>query len=210
MQNPLDMEEENQDVIIVEDDAIIAAHISKQLKSLGHHVVGIAHHSEVALDMIYARKPTFLILDINIEGSKDGIEVAKIVNEKYNIPFLFLTAYSDPETLSRARAVRPCGYIVKPFRPRDLASSIAIGLFNFTHRKANTSLDISKINHAIDEVLTTREFEVLSGIMQGLTNAQIADQHFVTLSTIKYHTRNIYAKLNVKNRTSAINKIIEM
>lgn len=203
------MKEQILNVVVVEDDAIIAKHIQNELLAIGHKVVGVAHDSEAALDMIYNRKPTFLILDINIEGTKDGIEIADIVNKKYDIPFIFLTAFSDPQTLERARKVRPCGYIVKPFRARDLLSSIAIGLYNFNNRKRERKLDYDIINNAIIEALSRREFEVLEGIMEGLTNAQIAEQQFVSLSTIKYHSQNIYAKLNVKNRSSAIRRVME-
>ena len=195
-------------IVVVEDDAIIAKHIENELNAIGHLVVGVAHDSETALDMISNRKPNFLMLDINIEGTKDGIEVAEIVNQKYDMPFMFLTAFSDADTLARARKVRPCGYIVKPFKARDLISNLTIGLYNFENRKKNQSLTIDRLNTLIDEALTQREFDVLAGIMQGFTNAQIAEKNFVSLSTVKFHSQNIFAKLGVKNRSSAISKVV--
>ena len=71
------------------------------------------------------------MLDINIQGSKDGIDLALIVKEKYDIPFIFLTALSYAATLERAKIAQPCAYLVKPYKTVDLHTSLAIGLFNF-------------------------------------------------------------------------------
>ena len=74
--------------------------------------------------------PDAAILDTNLESEKDGIEIARLINDKYQLPFLFLTSYSDKDTLQRAKAVNPSGYIVKPFNEKTLLASLEIAISN--------------------------------------------------------------------------------
>ena len=195
-------------ILIVEDEVIIAKHIEEHLLTHGYQIAGVVHDSETALDKIYTQSPDFIILDINIDGTRDGIEIAELVNEKYDIPFMFLTALSDLHTLDRAKKVNPCAYIVKPFKERDLVSNITIGLFNYQNRKQNREVTLEKVNAIALDPITRKEFEVLQDIIQGFTNNQIAKKQFVSLSAIKFHCQNIYSKMDVKNRSTLINKIL--
>jgi len=194
----------NLQVIIVEDDPIIAQLTETYIKEAGHIVVGIAHDSETALDMIHNRNADFLILDINIEGERDGIEVGMIVKEKYQIPFIYITAYSDLQTLERAKKSQPCAYIVKPYQATDLFTAMTIGLYNYQGRKHKLTINRDKINQVTFEQLTHKEFDILVDICDGLTNAQIAAKQFLSLSTIKWHNQNIYSKLGTKNRAATV------
>ena len=203
-------EETKLKILIVEDEVLIAKHIEDALISNDFLPIGIAHDSETALDYIHNRKPEFVILDINIDGQKDGIEIAEILKDNHDIPFIFLTALSDIKTLDRAKKVNPCGYIVKPFKTRDLVSSITIGLYNFEFRKTEKTLNIKDVNALALDPLSQKEYEVLLDITEGFTNAQIAKKQFISLSTVKFHTQNIYSKLDVSNRTSAIKKVLGM
>ncbi len=195
-------------VIIVEDEVLIAKHIEDTLINEGFKVIGVAHDSSSALDIINNRNPDLLILDVNLGSDKDGIGIAEIVKVKYDIPFFFLTALSDSLTLDRAKKVNPCGYIVKPFKPRDLISSITIGLYNYEYKKSTSKLTLKDVNSKALKKLSQKEFEVLLDIADGFTNAQIAKKQFVSLSTVKFHSKNIYSKLDVQNRTSAIKKVL--
>ncbi|MBT8233950.1 MAG: response regulator transcription factor [Saprospiraceae bacterium] len=195
-------------VLIVEDEVLIAKHIEDTLLSNNFLPIGIAHDSETALDYIANRSPEFVILDINIDGNKDGIEVAEVLKANYDIPFMFLTALSDIQTLDRAKKVNPSGYIVKPFKTRDLISSITIGLYNYEFKKSDNSLSLEQVNEKAVDPLSQKEYDVLLDITEGFTNAQIAKKQFVSLSTIKFHSQNIYSKLGVNNRTSAIKKVL--
>jgi len=202
------MEDQKLKILIVEDEVLIAKHIEDALSENGFFPVGIAHDSETALDYLNNRNPDFVVLDINIDGSRDGIDVAHIIKDNYDVPFMFLTALSDMNTLDRAKKANPCGYIVKPFKTRDLVSSITIGLYNYEFRKSNQELTLEAVNnHAVDP-LSQKEFDILMDITEGFTNAQIAKKQFISLSTVKFHTQNIYTKLDVRNRTSAIKKVL--
>lgn len=195
-------------VLVVEDEVMIAKHIEDTLISNGYTCLGITHDSASALEYIHNRQPELILLDINIDGDKDGIEIAQIVKSKYDIPYIFLTALSDTKTLDRAKKVNPCGYIVKPFKAKGLLSSITIGLYNYEFNKKSEPITISTVNEMAVQDLSPKEFEVLLDLKDGLTNAQIAKKQYLAISTIKFHCQNIYMKLEVKNRTSAVKKVL--
>lgn len=195
-------------VLVIEDDILIGRLIEQHLMEVGHRVLDIIHNSEIALDKIHNLKPDLILLDINIEGTKDGIEVGMVIKDKYNLPFIFLSALSDPNTLARAREAQPCAYLVKPYKAKDLYSSISIGMFNFQSRKQENKLSLDKVNQKALAPLTDREYDLLEDIVEGLTNSQISAKENVSLSTVKWHLQNIYSKLGVKNRTSAVKKVM--
>jgi len=97
-------------ILIVEDEPIIAKDIQSYIVNLNYNVIG-----KMALDILHARQVDLVLLDIHIGGSRDGIDIAEIINEKYDIPFIYLTSFSDETTLDRAKTTKPYGYIVKPF-----------------------------------------------------------------------------------------------
>jgi DNA-binding LytR/AlgR family response regulator len=116
---------------IVEDDMIIADAISEMLLSIGYEVTEPAVHYTAALEMIETEKPDLLLLDITLMGKKDGIDVAKEVRKKINIPFIFLTANMDSSTVERAKEVLPLAYLAKPITREQLYSAIEIAFLNF-------------------------------------------------------------------------------
>lgn len=117
---------------IVEDELVIARTILITLDELGYAHCGPAINYTEAIEMLEQNKPDLLLLDIQLSGKKDGIDVAQKVNELYQIPFIFLTANSDAETIDRAKKVKPHAYIVKPFSKEELFAAIEIAFSNFT------------------------------------------------------------------------------
>ncbi|TVQ51077.1 MAG: DNA-binding response regulator [Saprospirales bacterium] len=194
-------------VLIVEDEPIISADIEFTLGTADYKVVGIAHSSLKALDMLASRQPDMVILDINIKGDKDGIELAEIIREKYNIPFLFLTSYSDKVTLERVKPTLPYGYIVKPFKERDLLSSVEIAIFRHQQEKEENTLSKPKLDQIAILPLTDTEFKIVELLWKGLGNQSIADELFVSVNTVKTHLKNIYEKMEVKTRNELLVKL---
>ena len=94
---------QEQKVLIVEDENIVAMDLSRRLSKLGYTVVGTAPSGKRALELVESRGPNIILMDIHIKGTEDGIEVANRINELYQIPIIFLTAYSEDTTLARAR-----------------------------------------------------------------------------------------------------------
>jgi RNA polymerase sigma factor (sigma-70 family) len=196
-------------ILIVEDEPAIAEHIAAYLDNEDFEVSGIAYDSEDALQQLQTNTPDAIILDINLESEKDGIAIAQIINDTYQIPFLFLTAHSDKHTLNRAKEVNPSGYIVKPFNEKTLLASVEIAIANHTSQvnKQLPKLLSHKINSTLLDPFSEREFEVLQLVYEGITNKQIASQLFISENTVKTHLKSIYIKLDANTRYGLMAKL---
>jgi DNA-binding LytR/AlgR family response regulator len=122
---------------VVEDELVIARTILNTLDELGYLHCGPAITYTETLEMLEQDKPDLVLLDIQLAGRKDGIDVAEKINELYRIPFIFLTANSDAETIDRAKKVKPHAYIVKPFTKEELYAAIEIAFSNFTGNRTD-------------------------------------------------------------------------
>ena len=195
-------------ILIVEDEVLIANDIRSHLLKLDYNISGIAYSSNKALDLMHSRPFDLAVLDINIGGSRTGIEIAEIINEKYHKPFIYLTSYSDKDTLARAQKTLPYGYIVKPFDERDLAATISMALYKFSQESDN-EISKEKINNAYKINISDREFELINHFIQGKSIQETANDFFLSENTIKTHLRRIYDKLDVHNRVDFTKKILE-
>ena len=117
-------------VLIVEDEAIVALDIKNRLEKLGYNPT-IASSGEDAIKMSAETCPHIVLMDIMLDGKMDGIETAVQIHKHIDIPIIYLTAYADDKTLSRAKITKPFGYILKPFEERELHSAIEIALYNY-------------------------------------------------------------------------------
>ncbi|MEM7103675.1 MAG: response regulator transcription factor [Bacteroidota bacterium] len=191
-------------VLIVEDEVPIANDIASILEGIDYQVSGIAYNSEKALYELKYNCPDVVLLDINLDDEKDGIDIAHIIKSKYEIPFIYLTSYGDKNTINRAKVTRPMGYIMKPFDETDLFSTLEIALFNFSQMHYPHNFDMEKLNSKLLSKLTQKEFEILCDIYDGNTNRQIAEKHFISPNTVKTHIKHLYDKLDVETRVEAI------
>jgi DNA-binding NarL/FixJ family response regulator len=199
-------------ILIVEDEPLIAENISMYLNNHNFAVSGIAYDDEEAFAELKNNPPDAVLLDVNLESAKDGIEIAEYINNNNRIPFVFLTSYSDKTIVERAKKTNPAGYIVKPFNEQTLYTTLEIALANFATR-ANQhvpKLSLTKINGSLPSPLSDREFEVLELIYEGKTNQQICDLLFIAMNTVKRHVTNAYFKLDVNNRSGAITVLREL
>lgn len=196
-------------ILIVEDEPLIAKNIGMYLNNNDYEVSGIAYDADEAFFQLKRNPPDFAILDINLEGEKDGIELADHINRHHNIPFIYLTSYSDKDTLERAKKTNPYGFLVKPFNDKTLFTTIEIALSNHAaaSNKHVPTLNANRINQAIVTPLSEREFEVVQLIYEGKTNQQIAATLFIAMNTLKKHINNAYFKLDVSSRTEIISKL---
>ncbi|MFN7012751.1 MAG: response regulator [Bacteroidia bacterium] len=120
-------------ILVVEDESIVSKDIQQSLKKLGYNVVGAASTGEVAVQLAEEKQPDLILMDIMLKGTMSGIDAATEIKEKLNIPVIYLTAYADESTLSKAKITEPFGYILKPFKEIDLHTSIEMALFK--HKK---------------------------------------------------------------------------
>lgn len=126
-------------ILIVEDEFITADFISDALKEIGYIVNGIASSAQECLDLLAAKKTDLVLLDINIIGDTNGIQLADKIRTKYAIPFVFLTSYLDKETVDAALKTEPSAYVTKPFNKVSLYTSIEVALKNFSNGFVATS-----------------------------------------------------------------------
>ena len=116
-------------VLVVEDEKIIAKGIEKRLKGLGYVVAGLASTGEQAVQMTLRLRPDVVLMDINLGVGMDGIEAAGLIRSRSGVPVVFLTSHSDDSTLERAKLTEPFGYVLKPYEDKDLQTAIEIGLY---------------------------------------------------------------------------------
>ena len=105
----------NRRILVVDDEAIVAHDISECLSHLGCEIVGTALSGPDAIEKAGRFRPDLIMMDIVLQGPMDGVEAATHIREHYDIPCVFLSAYSDPAVLARAKIASPAGYLVKPF-----------------------------------------------------------------------------------------------
>ncbi len=173
-------------ILIVEDEIIVAKHIEDSLLSLGYSVTGISSSGEEAVEHAGHFRPDVVLMDIMLGGGTDGISAAELIRKRYNIPIIFLTAYSNENTIHRAKTVKPYGYILKPFEETDLFTSIEIAL----HK------------HRIERKLVEETENALAAII-GSTEVFLED------GTSKYNVETLRRIESIRNAALIIKETIE-
>ena len=126
----------NRRILVVDDEAIVAHDISECLTHLGCEIVGTALSGPDAIEKAGRFRPDLIMMDIVLQGPMDGVEAATHIREHYDIPCVFLSAYSDPAVLARAKIASPAGYLVKPFEEAGLRSAVEIALYKVDLERA--------------------------------------------------------------------------
>ena len=152
-------------LLIVEDEAVIAHEMKQSLEMMGYHVCGVAASLKEALPQISSIHPDLALMDIQLSGDTDGIEIAKQIYTTHNIPSIFVTAFTDSETISRAKQSGAFGFISKPIDYRRLSTTIEFVLYK--HEMVNrikkseeryfgivNSIDILIIRSTLDGEIT--------------------------------------------------------
>ena len=117
--------------MIVEDEMVVSMMISDMLEELGYNVIEPVSNYDDAIISLKNSKPDIVLLDIQLEGSKSGIDLAYYIKSKLNLPFIFLTSQSDSRTVESAKILNPNAYLLKPFTKDDLYTSIELAIHNF-------------------------------------------------------------------------------
>ena len=120
---------EKAQILIVENDGIIAMDLESRMKQLGYGVTGVAGYGEQAIEKVKENTPDVVLMDIILKGEIDGIEAAEEIRTQYDIPVIFITGYADKERLKRAKLAYPFGFIIKPFSDKDLEVTIEMALY---------------------------------------------------------------------------------
>ena len=118
-------------ILIVEDERIIARDIANTVARLGHEAAGMVSKGEDAITFVEEHKPDLILMDITLAGKIDGIEAAKIINQKYNLPVIYLTAHQDDDTIEKSKLANPYGYLTKPLDDKEINSAINSAIYRY-------------------------------------------------------------------------------
>ncbi len=167
----------NYKILIVEDEILVATDIQESLESLGYTVQGSVDTGLKAIEEVEKELPDLVLMDINLKGEMTGIEAAKIISRKNDVPIIYLTANTDIDTINRAKVSLPYGYIVKPFTDKDLQTNIEIAIFKFANdlklkmesEQFNTFFDLK--DHSKNQIIVHGD--------NGLEKININDVYFI-------------------------------
>lgn len=135
-------------ILVVEDEFMISEDIAMRLSDYGYAIEGIVPSANRALEILEQGNTDLALLDINLAGDMDGIELAKIIHDKFNVPFIFLTSLASKAIVERAQETTPSAYLLKPFNDRQVQIAIDMALQNFSENKT-----IDKLNPHSDNYL---------------------------------------------------------
>ncbi|WP_374562955.1 PAS domain S-box protein [Ideonella sp.] len=116
-------------ILIVEDEVVVALDLKMQLQDMGYTVIGIADSGERALALAREWQPDLTLMDVRLKGAMDGVQAAAVMRQELNAPVIYLTSFSDPETVRRAAKTGPYGYLTKPFEIKELGAAIEVALY---------------------------------------------------------------------------------
>lgn len=189
------------EIYIVEDELIIAESLKRIINNLGHQCVGLSSSFQIAEHAIQEGSFDLVLLDINLNGKNEGIELGKICHKKRQ-PFLYITSYSDRDTVLAAKATKPGGYLNKPFTPDDLMIAIEMATIN----RSTQGLEL--LEKAVNHLgLSDREMDVLRCLYSRQLNTEIAGNLSISTHTVKYHLKNLYSKFDVSSRAELLSKL---
>lgn len=191
-------------ILVVDDEQIVALDIRRTLERLGYTVPAIIPDGPTAVHKATELQPDLVLMDIRLKGEMDGIEAASIISGKLGIPVIYLTAYSDTVTLERAKSSNPFGFLIKPFEERELHSTIEIALLKHAaeRRLDEARRKAEEENQAKSGYFADMSHEIrnsLNGII-GMTDLALdttltADQRDY-LSTVLESAENLLSILN--------------
>jgi DNA-binding NtrC family response regulator len=146
----------NKKVLIVEDQFVEANDLQLMLNKACYEVCGIARSVPIAQEMIKKEKPGLVLLDIFLKGKQTGIDLAKQLNEE-NIAFIYLSANSNEEVLNAAKATQPYGFLVKPFREKDLLIMLEIARYRHEHNTASATRNVNDLDDKLSAIIYNGE-----------------------------------------------------
>jgi PAS domain S-box-containing protein len=145
-------------VLIVEDEVVVAVNLRDRLQQLDYEIPAIVFSGEEALQHVAETRPDLVLMDIRLQGEMDGVETAREIYLRFNVPVIYLTGHADDVTLQRAKITEPFGYVLKPFTIKELHSTIEMALYK---HKMERKLKESEVRYrTISEVTSDFAYAV--------------------------------------------------
>lgn len=167
-------------ILIVEDELMVATNLAMILEDKGYEPHDAGGTKESALDLLKNIQPDIAILDINLHGQPDGIEIGNYIKQHLNIPFIFLTSNSDKSTIDAAKKVGPAAYLVKPFKAEDIFAAIEIAVSNFSGESLVPDLqleDSDKISIFSGSIFIKSNNRYVKTAIKDITYVQAVDKY---------------------------------
>ncbi len=139
-------------IVIVEDETIVAKDIQNILTGLGYQIDAVVSSGDKALAEVEKNMPNIVLMDIMLKGDMSGIQAAEIIRERYDIPVVFLTAYADESTIEKAKSAIPYGYIIKPFKEKELQTTIEMAI-----NKHQSDMELKKERNLLHSIALNKE-----------------------------------------------------
>jgi YesN/AraC family two-component response regulator len=177
-------------IVVVEDELLIALDIKGVLEESGYEVVIGISTVEAAITYIESNKTDLVLIDINLNNTKDGTNLGSYLLKKDTIPYIYITSYSDKSTLDRVNSTRPHGYVVKPFKDEDLIATISVVLNNYYHKK----IDVERLEIYDNDVIPFRLKEIINYINKNIDKKLDIDELSNLTTWKKDHFIRLFSK----------------
>ncbi|NKB39079.1 MAG: response regulator [Gammaproteobacteria bacterium] len=201
---------ESKQILIVEDDRTAAAIMQVYLDAEGYEVADIAASGAKAIKYIQTNKPDLILMDIHLGEGLDGIQTAELINERFIIPIVYITAYNDNETLARAQTTNPAGFINKPIRESDLRTTLKMvldGIKPENNSDSEQAMNLGEIL-ALTYGLSPAEVRVLEQLLVNSDLDVVSENLNIKLNTVRTHLKKIYRKTDCKSKSELLLKVI--
>jgi two-component system, cell cycle sensor histidine kinase and response regulator CckA len=149
-------------VLIVEDERIVAGDLRSRLRRMGYRVCGIASTGADAIRLADEHHPDLVLMDIRLDGTMDGIQAADTIKKRHNLPIIYLSAYADQSTVERAKVTEPFGYLLKPFEDSELRTTIEMALYKRSMEEERHVLEA--------QLLQSQKMESIGTLVVGLAH----------------------------------------
>lgn len=195
-------------ILILDDDRTTTSIIKLHISNLGHSIAGIAYTAKEAINLAREAMPDLALIDINLGSGADGIDAALVINKYMDIPIVFVTAYSDDQTLRRAKIANPQGFINKPLRQSDIKTAIEFAISS-KPKKPYKDGDKFAVNDALQHTygLTPAESRVTMMLIQCPQPNYAAEALNISVSTVRTHLKHIYQKTNTNSKAMLIREL---
>lgn len=194
-------------VVLADDHPIVRDGIRNLINtSVGIEVIGEADNGQDAYRLVIDKMPNVLLLDMELPGIHGVDLTKKLKDEGIDVKILALSSYSDKEYISEMLSLGASGYLIKDEVPKNIVDAIrgvARGEQGWVSREVAAILSQLAVNTNPSEDLTERELEVLSHVVNGETNREIAYALEISEKTVEKHLKNVFEKLNVRSRVEA-------
>ncbi len=198
-------------ILIVDDDLTTAKVMQLYIENFGYATAGIAMDGDLALSLTEQERPDLVLMDIILGKGLDGISAAEIIQKHFGIPVVFVTSHAEPDTLERAKAVSPAGYVNKPLRDTDLKTTIELAL---ARSPAATGKTPASTGTSITDILislyglTKSEAKLVAKLIEYPDLNTAAESLHVSPLTVKTHLKRIYRKTDTNRMPVLIHKIV--